>query len=123
MFNKTYLLRQPDVRHTHNTTINEHRAPTDESVKVLKEYHEKALQWASEAVFEKLEPISAEIAAFELQMVDNKIHICVNLNGRKVLMKMDQPYERFSMIKKLCETISHELVTQLFVKNPQLSRI
>ena len=114
MSNKTYLLLQPDVRHTHNTTINEHRAPTDESVKVLKEYHEKALQWASDAVFEKLEPISAEVAAFQMDMVDDKIHICMNVNGKKVMVKLDKPYDKISFPRLVCETLAEHLAIQLF---------
>ena len=115
MADKIYLLRQPDVRQTINHTTHEHRAPTDESVKILKEYHEKALKWASDAVFEKLEPINASIGGFEMSMVDDKYHVCLNINGRKVLMTMDRPYEsNYALAKAVCERIAEELTAQLF---------
>ena len=98
-----------------NTTVYERRAPTDESVKVLKEYHEKAMKWASDAVFEKLDPINASVGHFEMSMVDDKYHVCININGRKVLMKMDRPYEsRYALAKSVCERIAEELTSQLF---------
>jgi len=115
MFNKTIVVTRRRQTVYHNQTVHEHRAPTDESVKVLKEYHEKALQWASDAVFEKLDPINASVAQFEMSPVDLKYYLCLNINGRKVLIKIDKPYERAQALSEaVCKHIAAELTAQLF---------
>ena len=52
MFNKT-IVNNPTklIPYDKKVTINEHKAPTDESIKLLKEMEEKAFQKITEAYY------------------------------------------------------------------------
>ena len=112
MFDKTYLLRQPDVRHT--TTIHEHRAPTDDSVKLLKEYQEKAHQWAEDAVVHKIKPINATVVEFQKCPWDMTYKLFININGRKISFAMDEPLNNKDLYEEIKDAIARELTSQIF---------
>jgi hypothetical protein len=117
MFNKTIVIRQPYVRHT--TTIHEHKAPTDESVKLLKEYQEKAHQWAEEAIAHTLTNIEATVVQFEKVSWDRTYKLCVKINGRQYNFALDEPQSRYGIEEEVKDAIARELTCQLFLMIPK----
>lgn len=91
MFDRTFVYRGPESLHC---TVNEKRAPTDESVKLLKEMESAARSKIVESMRIKSNDVEAIVHRQE-SMVDLKtlfaIHYAVNGKKREVLIAIDSP--------------------------------
>lgn len=122
MFNSTYILPN-HVSHTHSTTVTEKRAPTDESVKLLREMEEAARQKVLETIV---------VSDTQFECVIHKNHDCLSdcdvydviykLNGNKkaarVQIERYRNYTQEEVLIKirdgLAESIANEMLTQAF---------
>lgn len=102
-----------------NTTVHEHRAPTDESVKLLKEYQEKAHEWAEQAVAVKLKGIEATVVQFEKCPWDQTWKMCVKINGRQLNLTFDEPQSQYEVVEEVKDAIARELTRQIFNMIPK----
>lgn len=86
MFNKTYI--SPERTRTEYVTkevnIHEHRAPTTESVKLLKEMEAAALERVLSAFSVEINKFQCEVVVF-LEQISDKIFVVAkfNLNGKE----------------------------------------
>jgi len=107
------------VPYEKNVTITEKRAPTDESIKLVREYEDKAMLRASAALIEAMPSIEAAYAVIERDPMDNMEHIFFKLNGKIVRMKIETLRTRDTRerIKDIADKISTEIVKQLMAGN------
>ena len=95
MFNKTFITQAPD--YPQRITVNEHRAPTDESVNILRDAEDRAQKVIVQSTRVENCPIDVVLH----QMVDHlngsqKFACIFNLNGKK--HRVD--YEHFSKVSE-----------------------
>lgn len=120
MMDKLIVFNQPRIRETVETTIHEHRAPTDESIKIYKDMVEKA----EKSVLDRFELrdnfLNCSMAI--LEKVDNmskRVVYKVVLNGKIIEGTLDIELNhlmlgRDEVIKMVYEKISKEITQQLF---------
>ena len=84
------LNSQPAPRTEYVTrTVHEHRAPTDESIRLAREYEEKAWNIVRDRVTEPLLNISANYVVCETAEYDRKTHIFFKVNNKPVRISVD----------------------------------
>lgn len=68
--------------HTHNhyVQVDEHRAPTDESIRLFKELQEKAIQSVIKTVEVKQNGIDLAVVYYRDEVVDQKVNFAVKFN-------------------------------------------
>jgi hypothetical protein len=118
--------------HVPYVNIHEHLAPTDESVKILNDFEEKARKNIIHKVKVETNTIIAMGIYFRDEMVDNRVHFDIkfSLNGKEVLIQdyvdefewreeMLEMYMGFGsqviyklVMKKMAEMIAQELLNQ-----------
>jgi hypothetical protein len=86
MFDRTFISTSPrSVHHSSHVTIEEKRAPTDESVKLLKDMQQKATADIIDAVHvadTSLDSVMHAVARFESDALD--IRVVFSLNGKRM---------------------------------------
>ena len=118
MFNKTVVVPviHETTRHIETTKhIHEHRAPTDDSIRLAKEYEEKA--WASVVgkTVEKLPSIDAEFIAIEREHYDRALHVLCKINGQTVQIKHGDERDKTEMYRGIAKALVERIMTQLFM--------
>lgn len=122
MFNKT-VFYSPNVTKHVTTTVNEHRAPTDESVRLLREMEDKVRE-------EVLKSIRVNSTHFECVLQysrtieDDTINLgaIFSLNGKKIEVIVSQPsYEKAELLPKLKAEVAERIAIE--VLQPALGRL
>lgn len=82
------------VYETRNTTINEHRAPTDESVRLLREMERKAQEQVIQAVRVENTPIDSVIHSIREHGTGDTLWRCIfKVNGKQLQADYIQRFE------------------------------
>lgn len=85
-------------------TVHEHRAPTDESIRLAREYEEKAWNTVRDRITEPLISINANYVLCEKTDYDRRTHIFFKINEKPVRLSIDDGFhsrgERFDAIAK-----------------------
>ena len=99
-----------------SVTINEHRAPTDDSIRLAKEYEEKAWNRVANRVIEELPTIEAKVAVCEEDYGMRGKHLLFSVNGRpvKLFLEESRASNKDALVREVAETISKEILIQLF---------
>ena len=109
-----------DFRQYHSPreiNVHEHRASTDQSVKLLKEMEEKALDKIVESFVLKDNTLQTEIAVFiSADTFGKNLQYCFNLNGVKMKGKfvVDYTWDTTMMINKVYEEMSKSIASVMF---------
>lgn len=99
--------------------INEHRAPTDESIKLLKEFEEKATQKIVDYCIIQDNIFNVNGCYFTFQCIGGYIiYFRFILNGKEYNFKetissMDYAYDKLISLKKLYQLLSEEIAKDL----------
>lgn len=96
-------------------TVIEKRAPTDESIRLAKEYEEKAWASVSDRVILDIKPIDAQVVYCERRDEDRSKRLLFKVNGRKVAVRLDDGFDRdrHSIAKEAAEAITTAIMAQL----------
>lgn len=119
MFNDIYIDPRVSVTSHSTVTTHEHRAPTDESVRLLKELEAEA----QKRIVESLRLTNTEIDCVVHRMVDNfavqtKYAIHMKIGGKPVKVEVRlQPYdERDAAMEKIFKAVS-EAIAVVILEN------
>ena len=99
-------------------TVIEKRAPTDESIRLAKEYEEKAWASVSDRVVLDIKDIDAQVVYCEKSYDDMSKCLLFKVNGRKVDVRLDDGFDRDrrTIVKEVGEAITTAIMNQLFTK-------
>lgn len=92
LFSKTYVVPGRDTHHYHKTDVHEHRAPTDKSVELLKEFEKAARDKVIESV--KVGDTKFECVVHMMTDAMSQDHLAMaifSLNGHKMKVTSRQP--------------------------------
>lgn len=119
----TYVQRHTTEYVDRNITVKEYKAPTDESVKLLNEITEKALNNIVKTFSTSNNTLQAKVAVYQDHRMQVNEFMCkFTLNGKDHMLRVEiNTYEtpdRSSMIEKLytkvCEKLAQELMQPFF---------
>lgn len=117
----TYQVGPSRVYHETNTRITEHRAPTDESVRLLKELEREAQNKLVGIIRNKDNGIDFSAHVFDdcLNPFEHSIAISCSVNGKKIDFTMRLPCElkRVELANAIVNEIGKEIARQLVIKN------
>ncbi len=114
--------------HSHNHKVQEYRAPTDESVRLLKELEEKALEKVL-ATYVVKEPnlLNGVVVAYiaSADVLSTMVFTKFNLNGREYKLKTELPmlpglFNRDEMKRLLVEKMSQAIALKIIEELNQL---
>lgn len=116
MFNNTVVvpLIHETTRHIETTKhIHEHRAPTDDSIRLAKEYEEKA--WASvvRKYIEEIPSIGAQFVVIERDCCERSVHVLCRINNRTVQIKQSEGCDKDEMYRGIARELTQEIMRQL----------
>ena len=111
MFDRTIILPRPHTEYvTRNVNVTEHRAPTDESVRLLSEMEGTARKRIIERyVSEAGENTLGAVETWE-SCDDMRRYVAFTLNGRKVHVRVDPKRDVHAMVDELAREIAVEIV-------------
>lgn len=110
-------MTRPEPRTEYVTqTIIEKRAPTDDSIRLAKEYEEKIWDSVSDRIVQDIKEINAQFVYMEKCAFDKSKRILFTVNGHKVDIRMpdDDDGNRYVVMKEMADNISAEIMTQIF---------
>lgn len=119
----TYVQRHTTEYVDRNITVKEYKAPTDESVKLLNEITEKALNNIVKTFSTSNNTLQAKVAIHNNDRMQEKEVMCkFTLNGKDHMLRVEiNAYETpdmDSMVEKLytkvCEKLAQELMQPFF---------
>lgn len=119
----TYVQRHTTEYVDRNVTVKEYKAPTDESVKLLNEMTEKALNNIVKTFSTSNNTLQAKVAAYQdPRMGVNEFMCKFTLNGKHHMLRVEfSAYETpdiNSMVEKLytkvCEKLAQEVMQPFF---------
>ena len=119
----TYVQRHTTEYVDRNVTVKEYRAPTDESVRLLNEMTEKALNNIVKIFSTSNNTLQAKVAVYKDHRLQVNEFMCkFTLNGKDHMLRVEiNAYETpdmNSMVEKLytkvCEKLAHELMQPFF---------
>lgn len=85
MFDRTFIQPPAQNENVHvTTTVHEHRAPTDESVKILREMEEKAFAQVIDVMISKAGDNTLGVATFNRNFATDDTMVVFSLNGCKI---------------------------------------
>jgi len=101
--------------HTENVTITEKRAPTDESIRLAKDYEERIWKDVTRATVEDIKGIDAQFVAAELLYHDMSKHIMFKINGRPCRVRYEPRFsgDSHSVMRDIAEKITAEILGQI----------
>jgi neutral trehalase len=132
MLDKYFIQRGPS-HVTHNTTVHEHRAPTDQSVELLQEMQEKALKSVVDTIVLRDTPV--ECKAFLIQTafnLDYDLRIFCKINGREhefstTIRERELPRARIEamarVLEKVGDFVAEAAISQLLEADPDLKEM
>lgn len=119
----TYVQRHTTEYVDRNITVKEYKAPTDESVKLLNEITEKALNNIVKTFSTSNNTLQAKVAVYQDHRMQVNEFMCkFTLNGKDHMLRVEiNAYETpdmNSMVEKLymkvCEKLAQELMQPFF---------
>lgn len=119
----TYVQRHTTEYVDRNITVKEYKAPTDESVKLLNEMTEKALNNIVKTFSTSNNTLQAKVAVYQDHRMQVNEFMCkFTLNGKDHMLRVEiNAYETpdmDSMVEKLytkvCEKLAQELMQPFF---------
>lgn len=119
----TYVQRHTTEYVDRNITVKEYKAPTDESVKLLNEMTEKALNNIVKTFSTSNSTLQAKVAIYRDRLMEVNEFMCkFTLNGKDHMLRVEiNAYETpdmNSMVEKLytrvCEKLAQELMQPFF---------
>lgn len=118
MFNKTTIIEAPDkeyVPYEKSVTVHQHRAPTDESIRLAKEYEERIWKDISNRVTIDIPSIDAAYVQTEESCYDRARHIFFKVNGRPVRLKYEyqQAIDQHSIFRDIAGEITEQVMVLL----------
>lgn len=133
----TKTVREPYEK---SVTINQHRAPTDESVRLLKEFQEKAVKNLIDSVRINTMGIDVMVFVFNQEMISDEVELRVvfNINGHNY--KLQEKIKRGdyrneirknsgalsfnqSIIKTIHEVLSKAIAREILINAPEVSEM
>ncbi len=117
-------LFKSEHHHTHHTEIHEHRAPTDESIRLADEMREKALQSVIDSIKVGDNTFDGQVVQTMNYNFGFDVHAIFKLNGRKYHAKVeldsmlavtepDLRKRRLIIAERMAEVIAMELMSAL----------
>src|SRR5262249_26084131 len=94
-------------------TVHEHRAPTDESIRLAREYEEKAWQAVSNRVLEAVPEIDAQVVVVEKMLDTLESLLLFKVNGKPVRVRFPESVDRHARVRVIAENITEEIMRQL----------
>lgn len=126
MFNKTMIVTEPVVReHTNYVTkeVHEHRAPTDASVRLLREMEAKAKDEIVAAVHINDTTFDCVVHIHKVMMDDSTKFLAIfSLNGKRLTVEYtrhftEEPKKAIQSLRdEVARTIANEILQPAFAK-------
>lgn len=110
----TYVQRHTTEYVDRNITINEHRAPTDESVRILNEMTEKALKNIVSNFSTTNNTLQATVAVYEDYRNSERQFLCkFVLNGKENILRVDIPTYEYDTPEKMVQELYKQVCNKL----------
>ena len=110
----TYVSRNVTERVTESVTVHEHRAPTDESVKLLNELTEKALKNITHRFSTSNNTLQTSWAVYVDQPQHKRVALCkFVLNGKEHTLQVDIPEWEVQSKEELLGRLYSEVTERL----------
>lgn len=110
----TYVQRHTTEYVDRNITVNEHRAPTDESVKLLNEMTEKALNNIVKTFSTTNNTLQVTAAVYEDYRNQQREVLCkFVLNGKENILRVDIPTYEYDTPKKIVQELYKQVCNKL----------
>ncbi len=106
------IIQNTEHRHHHRVEVSEKRAPTDESIRLAKEYEEKAWREVAGRVVKEIKGIDAEFVQVEATHYDMSLHIFFKLNGRPVRVRYEREFTG-EVLQGVAQKITEEVMRTL----------
>lgn len=96
--------------------VHEHRAPTDDSIRLAKEYEEKIWASVKNRVLEDIKEIDAQVIYCQRDHASNDKCLLISINGRNVDIRLPDSYResKQEIIERTIKIIAEEIAKQLF---------
>lgn len=117
MFNTHAMVLVEDRRPTGPThvTVNEHRAPTDDSIRLAREYEEKAWQHVAQGAVQGLRGIEADALVVDQSPIERKVMLFFKLNGKPVRVTIPLDEWKDDPITALHKAVAHEVANLILM--------
>lgn len=113
----TYVNRHTTEYVDRNITVTEHRAPTDESVKLLNEMSDKALKNIVKTFSTTNNTLQATAAVYEDYRNEQRKFLCkFVLNGKENLLEVDIPTWEYSTPQQMIEELYTQICSKLAIE-------
>lgn len=110
----THVYRHTTEYVDRNITVNEHRAPTDESVKILNEMTEKALKNIVSNFSTTNNTLQATVAVYEDYRNSERQFLCkFVLNGKENILRVDIPTYEYDTPEKMVQELYKQVCNKL----------
>ena len=98
------------------TTTHEHRAPTDESIRLAREYEDKAWAEVEKRVLWQIPGIQAQVIVAESDCANREKHVIFSVNGRRIHIRHPESItvDTQQIVKDIAEKVADEITMQLF---------
>lgn len=95
--------------------VHEHRAPTDDSIRLAKEYEAKIWKDIESRVTENIPSIDASYIISEESCHDRAKHLFFKVNGRPVRVRFEYEHkiDRNSIMREIAEKVTQEMMIVL----------
>ena len=119
MFNKTFIYEKRSTEVIpYEKTVNINRAPTDESVKLLKEFEEKAVENIIDKIHVNDNSINGVVLVKQIQLnpFNHKFYWKFTLNGKEYRGDVElqlSSWEMRNLVNLLAQEISKVITTEL----------
>jgi hypothetical protein len=115
MFNRTYITPSRTQTEFITKTVIEQRAPTDESIKLVREYEEKAWNAVKSAAVHPIAGINAEFLAVDRLVADRKLRLAFKINGISLHADVYGDAQMHTMYKAIAEQVTNEIMMQMLI--------
>lgn len=110
-------LNQAPAQKTEYVTreVHEHRAPTDDSIRIAKEYEEKIWKEVTHRVLQDIPSIEANYIVTEESCYDRSRHIFFKVNGREIRHKIEYlgDIDQLTIYRHIADEITKQLMSLL----------
>lgn len=118
MFNRTTIVEAPEkeyVPYEKSVTVHQHRAPTDESIRLAKDYEEKIWKDIASRVTVDIPSIDSSYVQTEESHYDRARHIFFKVNGKPVRVRYEYPcdIDQMKVYKEIAQKIAEEVMVTL----------
>lgn len=105
---------------TKNINVHEHRAPTDESIRLAKEYEEKAWNNVTNRLLVDIPAINAQVVICERSCESREKRLLFKVNGHKVDVRLDDHSQasNHTIWKEVADAIAEQILKQLLRTKP-----